>query len=168
VGYDNRLGAGRLRARMLNPAGLDQPAGVLAGSVCVGDGEAVAVPVKPHPTTGLATALDAGVDFLKVVTWTYSKAHDDGGVVPDVELQVIEGTLQNGQTMWQEVPPRAEDLSADNKKRVMIVDTIANRYFKLRLTGTNVGAATGADKWPTCSAGRVRVWYAWMYEDEAR
>jgi hypothetical protein len=167
VGYDAVWGAGSLKVRMFNAIGLDGPAGYRAGSVCVGDGESVTVHIDPSGSGG-PEALPTAVDLLKLVTWTYSKGHDNagsgsvGGIVPDVRL-----TLHRlvSPTLWVS---DAADTSADNKKRIVKLGGVGGEAWRFSLTGVNVGANTGDDKWPTCAAGRVRVWYAWLYEDDAR
>lgn len=74
---------------------------------------------------GAAEALPAGVDIIKAVTWTCSKAHDNagcgvsGGVVPDVDLALHEGTAFGGAWSWATA---VEGNSADPEKPDVLAD----------------------------------------------
>lgn len=75
VGFDGLWGAGRLRLRRWNGAGLDGPARWMRGSTCVDDGEFVVIPVTN-------TATNSDVDIAKAVAYTYDSRHDSTTTPP--------------------------------------------------------------------------------------
>ena len=168
IGYDPRWGAGALRMRMLEADGLDWPWGWDVGSVCVGTGDVVTVPIAEQP-------LSADVDVLKAVTWTYRQGHAYDGIVPNVDLHLVRGEPNPVGIGWplyplsfvadiaQDVVPPSPDVERDNKRRVG-VSNAGGFAWRLRIVGERMGSGT----WGNCGAGKKRVWYAWMYEDSDR
>jgi hypothetical protein len=156
-------GAGTPRLRTLDGAGLDDPAGWGAGSVCVPHGGTVSLPVNPDPVTGANEPLPPQVDVVRVVTWLFDDQHDQTGQLDDVDLWLEREDTAGRWVTATDLGRRAEDLGADNKRRVVHRDVWPERY-RLRLRGRAVAG------WPFdgCGWNEARVYYAWLYEDTAR
>jgi hypothetical protein len=159
-GFDGLLGAGRMRLRAFDNAGLDNPWGYRTGSGCLGQ-------LASHTLSINGGApLPAGVDYIKATTWWYDRDHDDvqglghkGNDQYRLELE----RWDSSSSSWDVV---ATDDSADNKQRVFFTGdglSSGGDIFQLRITGMVVDSGLEG-----CGTNANRVYYALMYEDNAR
>jgi len=134
--------------RAFDATGLDNPAGWSSGSVCVADGQSVYI------TVNNGSIIANAADYIKATTWWYDKNHDVGLDHAKVDLG-----LEYWNGMWMGIQTGATN---DNKQRVLH-DAPAGSSWRLRITGRSI--ATDIEG---CGSNAVRVYYAWMYEDNAR
>jgi hypothetical protein len=155
AGYSGRLGAGILRLRSFDSAGLDAPAQWKTGSTCVGDSLAVNVDLNG------GNVLPAGVDYIKATTWWYDHGHDNSpGAGHDkytLQLQRLNGSI------WTNY---RTDASEDNKQRVFY-DSVASPpgsgEWRLRITGADVSSDGEG-----CGTNSNRVHWAVLFEENDR
>lgn len=148
AGFDGVYGAGRLKARLFDAETMDGPWAWSIGSTCISQGEVHTLRIhdgKPLPTD---------VDHFRAVVFYYDARHDDPERSElddiDLELRNVGGTLRVG------------DYGADNKARV--VDAApGGQALELRLVGAQVTSDL-----TECGPDAMRVYYAWMFEDEDR
>ena len=145
-GFDNLYGAGRLRARMPNAAGLDHPEQWGWGMVCVDDNEVLEIPIK----NGNTISTDALI--FKAVIWWYDYRHDTTGELDDIDL-VLRTT--SGQYLVQSA-------TYDNKERV-VDNRIGGKAVKLQIIGDDVTADNAL-----CGTNSMLVFYAFYFEDTDR
>lgn len=147
AGYDPLWGAGKLRLRALDAAGLDDPYGADWGSVCVDQGDNVVIAELDDMPTG--------VDVLKVVLWWYDDRHDTtlGSSHDKVDLYLWDNPFL----------PFATDESNDNKKRLFWSGMTGGEDYVITAVGRSVTSDTSG-----CGTNSMRVYYAWFYESSAR
>lgn len=152
LGYDSWSGAGRLRLRMWNKAGLDAPAYVRTGYTCVPHHTAVTIPV--HGSKLLST----DVDYIKVTTYLYDFTHDlsEDTAVNSHDILLYEDDGSG----WSLVA--ADTVGQDNKRRIFYEPTEPARY-KVEIRGINVFEENAG-----CGSSSTRVHYALSYEDNDR
>jgi hypothetical protein len=157
-GYDNLWGAGKLRLREFDNAGLDAPWGWGDGSVCVSDGAYTFVTIS-------SSTLSSDVDVMRVVAWWYDRRHDDSSTtaIDRVSMQV-----RNYDSWMVPLLPwsgavEADDSGTDNKLRVHIDNPTSSKYYRIRFSGDDV-TSDGEG----CGTDSMRVYYAWFYEDSDR
>lgn len=148
TGFDNLWGAGRMKMRMANAAGLDAPAVWKTGSTCVGTGGTFTVPINS------GVALPNAVNDIKAAIFWYDRRHELGTVIDDIDLE-----LHN---VGGSTPLRSSASSWDNKERVYH-NAIGGQAVELRIKGYDV--TTGGEG---CGTNRMLVYYAYFYEDDAR
>ena len=148
TGFDNLWGAGRMKMRMANAAGLDAPAIWKTGSTCVGTGGTFTVPINS------GVALPNAVNDLKAAIFWYDRRHGLGTVIDDIDLE-----LHN---VGGSTPLRSSASSWDNKERVYH-NAIGGQAVELRIKGHDV--TTDGEG---CGTNQMLVWYAYFYEDDAR
>lgn len=151
---DHLWGAGRLRMRMYNGAGMDAPWWYFNGVTCISDGE-----IYDFPIAG-GGHLSQDVDSIKAAAYWYDTRHDGSlgsgaGSVADVDLHIV--NVPTGQ------PVVTDSDSYDNKARVYYEDA-GGLQLNLRLIGYNVG---GHDD-PLCGQDAIRVYFATFVEDADR
>lgn len=145
-GYDNLYGAGALRARRYDSAGMDAPWRYSNGWVCISDKESYVIGIND----GLALSSD--VDTFKAVLWWYDSRHESNGSVDDIDLRL---QTTAGTTLRSSV-------SVDNKERVFY-QGIGGNAIQLQIYGFSVTADdTG------CGTNSMKVYYAYYYEDSDR
>ena len=129
--FDNITGAGRLRLRMFDLAGLDDPNGWSAGSECISHNE-----VYTDIELNDGNALSADVDYIKAVIWWYDHDHDDGcaGTNPVCNDNIHLRLQNNTGGVWQTV---SDGLTLDNRQRVYDGNPGASVY-RLRINGYDV------------------------------
>lgn len=147
-GFDSVYGAGRLKARLFDSASMDGPWAWSIASTCISQGEVHTVQIHG------GQPLPADVDHFRAVLFYYDARHDDPQHSQlddiDLELRTVDGTLRVG------------DYSVDNKARV--VDPAPGGHaLELRLVGSDVTSDL-----TECGPNAMRVYYAWMFEDEDR
>lgn len=147
AGYNNLWGAGRLKMRKGDPAGMDSPYLWKVGQVCVEDGEEVVIPINS------GTTLPNDVDDLKAVIYWYDPQHAQGIQIDDIDL-LLERT--NGFVVRQSVT------YDDNKERVHISGAGGHAY-QLRIVGSFV-----TFDGPACGQDGMTVYYSFFYEDDDR
>ncbi len=148
--FDNRYGAGRLRARKFDKKGMDKPWGFKFGHRCVGRNEEVTIKIKN------GKRLPNSVDVFKAVIWWYDQRHEVNGKLDDTDLYLEE--KQGGQ--WKTV--RSSISYTDNKERVFETG-VGGKRLRLQIDGYKVTAdATG------CGTNKMKVYYGYFYEDSAR
>ena len=151
---DHLWGAGRLRMRLFNSAGMDAPWWYFNGFSCISDGEIWDYPISDGET------LSNDIDSVKAAAYWYDTRHDGSsgsgaGSVADVDLRIV--NISTG-------APVVSDLdSYDNKARVYYQDA-GGLKLSIRLTGYNV---QGHDD-PLCGEDAIRVFVAAFVEDADR
>ncbi|WP_437338349.1 S8 family serine peptidase [Sorangium sp. So ce394] len=146
-GYDHLWGAGRLKMRRLDAAGMDSPYGWQAGRVCIDDGEVYTLPINS------GNVLSDRVDDLKAVVYWYDRRHETGGAIDDIDLRLLT-------TAGTPVQESLDDY--DNKERVY-ASGVGGKALKLEIIGTRV---TSDDE--GCGANSMRVYLGYIYEDRNR
>lgn len=154
--FDPVTGAGKLRLRMFDTNGLDDPKGWSAGSECIQHGASYPVEINGGST------LHADVDYIKAVIWWYDRGHEVG-CTPDNTVchDKFDLSLQSlvGLSTWT---TQRSSNTADNRQRVYLSGVGGDEY-RLRITGDNV-TSDGEG----CGSNANRVYYAWMYEENDR
>ena len=151
-GYNFYWGAGRTRVRRFDDVGMDAPWGRLSGYVCVGDSDEVIVEVKN------GQLLSEAVDRLKASIWWFTDSYSNP-VPNDIDLYLQRST--NG-TTWTTI---RSDTGSDLKKRVYYTP-MGGYYARLKIVGTQVNGSHNDNG--ACSSGQARVYFIWIYEDDAR
>jgi len=153
-GFDGLTGAGALRMKRFDAAGLDGPATWGTGSVCVDHG----VDVFLNFNGGNAFSTDA--DYIKVVTSLYDEEHDDLG---GDNFDWVDLSLQyNYQNAWVTA---ASDFRIDEKRMVFYsgAQMSAGRAWRIKLSGLNV-SSDGT----SCGNNSQRVYYSAIVEENDR
>jgi hypothetical protein len=153
--FSNLWGAGRMRMRKLDPAGMDSPYGFGLGSVCVNDGQHVFLPLLQ----GLPF-LDS-IDVIKVALYWFDRrvenAPPSGVDKPDdIDLRVERSTLSG----WTTLGYSAD--AYDYKERVRVTPASGWRH-RVKISGYNVTSDDAG-----CGTNSMKVYYAYFYEDSAR
>jgi hypothetical protein len=146
--FSRLWGAGRLKMRKGDDAGMDSPTLWRFGSTCVGDGQEVPIPING------GAVLQDDVDDLKAVIYWYDPQHEVGIQIDDIDLY-LEDT--SGAVL------RSSDTVLDNKERVYRSDAGGTAY-QLRL----VGADVTYDGFAPCGANSMLVYWSYFYEDDDR
>ncbi len=141
-------GAGRLKMRKGDPAGMDAPYLWRFGSTCVGDGQEKIISVNGGAT------LPNDVDDIKAVAYWYDPQHEVGITIDDIDL-FLENT--SGTVL------RSSNGSYDNKERVFRSGAGGTAY-QLRLVGADVTYDNSA----SCGENSMLVYYSFFYEDDDR
>nr|VFK64459.1 MAG: hypothetical protein BECKTUN1418D_GA0071000_12642 [Candidatus Kentron sp. TUN] len=142
--FDNRYGAGALRARKLDTFGLDAPYGWSTGYTCIDDGEVHTI------TINNGNAISSDVEAFKAVIWWYDARHGDDGTLDDIDLFLKEGSTT-----------LLSSTSYDNKERVFY--DVGGKAVKLEIEGYDVTADDAG-----CGTDSMRVYYTYLYEDSDR
>lgn len=151
VGYDGLWGAGRLRMRSFDGAGLDGPARWTSATHCVADGQTRVIPVTSSPVS-------SDVDVIKVVAFTYDSRHGDNPFLPSDQVTLKLGHLQ-ADGSYEVV---AEDASSDNKKRLFVRDPAPGHYAVI-IEGADVTSDLEG-----CGTDSQRVFWSYLHEDSDR
>lgn len=146
AGFDNLYGAGRLRARRFDAAGMDAPWGFANGSVCIDDGEVYTIDINK------GAALSTDVDSFQAVLWWYDSRHESDGTLDDIDLRLKTAA---GTSLRSSV-------SLDNKERVYH-DGVGGQAVKLEIVGYRATADNMG-----CGTNSMKVYYAYFYEDSDR
>jgi hypothetical protein len=145
--FDGVWGAGKLRLRKLNNAGLDGPAWWRCGEICVDDGTNVFLNLPP---------LSGDEDVIKAVIWWYDRRHEWGMPgVDDIDLTL---QLQSGSN-WFDV---LVSESSDNRERIHYTAPGAGTY-RLKIRGESVTTS-----FEGCWLNSMRVYYSYLIEDSDR
>jgi hypothetical protein len=158
-GYSPSWGGGRAKMRRIDDTGMDAPWGRANNYVCVGQSENVIIDVKN------GQRLSEASDSFKAVLWWYTASFTEP-VPNDIDLQL---QWSNDGIVWSTI---RSDTGSDLKKMVYY-NGVGNHYLRLKVTGTQVNDqhGDGGDclAWsPSFPNGKARVYYMWMYEDDAR
>jgi hypothetical protein len=104
-------------------------------------------------------ALDAVVDIVRVVAWWYQENHDDGTeAVNDIDLR-----LQRKQTTFPYAWTTIRSSTANDHKQQVTYFNPSPWEMRFQLVGNTV--ATDDEG---CGTNGVRVYYAALWEDNAR
>lgn len=147
--FDHRFGAGKLRMRMLNSAGMDAPYYIYNGWTCVDDGEIYIVPMNEGQT------LSADVDSAKAVIWWYDRRMQNASsqAIDNIDLRLSTTT---GMTLQSSTDPY------DNKERVYYRD-VGGHAIQLEIIGQSVTADNAG-----CGSNSMKVYFAILVEDDDR
>lgn len=148
--FDHLWGAGRMKMRKYDAAGMDTPWGFGTGFVCIDHDETYVF------TLNDGNALSSDVDYLKVSIWWYDRRHEVNGTVDDIDLYVREIGSQPGFDLG-----RSNDLY-DNKERVFTYD-VGGKAVQIDVIGSDV--TTDAEG---CGTNSMKVFYSYFYEDGDR
>lgn len=144
--FDSRYGAGRMRMRMFNHAGMDGPWFFSVGSTCIDHDEEYLVDIGPGPVS-------SDVDVAKAVIWWYDRRHETGADIDDIDLELLaNGGILRSSINWN-----------DNKERVFANSGVGGNRIQLRLRGYNV-TSDGEG----CGSNSMRVYWAAFVEDSDR
>lgn len=152
TGFDSITGAGKIRLRTWDPAGLDDPSGWSSGTVCVPNGQSV------NYTIHSGSAIPSHVDYLKVVAWWYDHDHDDGNPHDKIDLRIQKQVISG---VWT-TPSHWKSETDDNKQRVYATD-VTGEVVRFQLSGRSV---SGSDE--GCGTDANKVYWALLWEDNAR
>ena len=160
-GFNRRWGAGRLKMRKLDAAGLDTPYQWKRVTFCVGHGESVYYDLTPS----LATNTD--YDIIKGVIFWYDNRLEDGVAINNLNLTLQRSS--NG-TTWTDY--RSGTSRTDNKERVFASDAadgeIGGYYWRWKVRGVNVNESQAGDPSGCTSSGEQRTHLVWLAEDSDR
>lgn len=146
---DGLWGMGKLRMRLFNGVGMDNPYGYGVGTLCVPD--------HTWAIHDLGTvSLPSGVDVVRVVSWWYDSRHDSG--TPSDVIQMRVGYESGGSTTW--IATRS---GPDNRHRVQLNSPTTGLQYRMGFYGSDVTADAEG-----CGNNSMRIYYAWFYEDSAR
>jgi hypothetical protein len=151
TGFDSLWGAGRLRMRMWNKAGLDRPARWQTGRLCVADGQNQFIDMTPNGP------LHPDVNIIKITAWWYDHRHDEG-----IPHDKIKTTLEYRKNEVENFKAYRSTNTDDNKQRVY-VSGAGEWLLRLKFSGTDV---TSDDE--GCGENATRVYYAFLWEDSSR
>jgi hypothetical protein len=149
---DNLWGAGRLRARLWNSAGLDAPWSFKAASTCVGQNETVIIPIAGTP--------NADINSIKAAIYWYDVRHETGTTPDKLNLSMggVDGSLYRvsnaATTNYEFVTARSGYGGTDN---------IGAAQSEIRITGVQVTSDVAG-----CGTNRMLVHYAIVAEDSDR
>ena len=132
--------------RRYDSKGMDGPWAFKNGVTCVGNGESVEIPINN------GTVLPSDVDDVKAVIWWYDKRHESSNSLDDIDLELWSGSNR--------VAFSNDDY--DNKERVYNA-FMGGTVAKLEIVGQNVTSDVAG-----CGANKMKVWWAWFYEDDDR
>lgn len=147
-GFDSLFGAGRLRMRIFNSAGMDSPWGWGTGTLSVGVGMHTVL-------LNEGAALPTGVDRLRVVMWWPEPGLDDPSTMGADITMYIQNICGTSIVV--------SDYSYDTRKRVTMETGAGGRCWALVFDGWIVPA----NPWEGNSQTRT-VYYAYYWEDTAR
>ncbi len=152
TGFDNVWGAGRLKMRKFDDAGMDDPWGYATVTTCIGDGNNYYVP----DANGML--IPASVDAFKAVLFYYDWRHEQGTSIDRVNL-----TLQkkNPDGTWSDLITDTGDY--DEKKRIFYNHFYNDTYYRIRIQGESVTC-----DYCLCGTNSMRAVLAYFYEDSAR
>jgi hypothetical protein len=152
AGFSNLWGAGRMKLRKFDDAGMDWPWAYGEMTTCIDQGENYYYP----SSNGML--ISSNVNAFKAVLNYYDWRHEEGTSIDRVSL-----TLQRKNTdgTWSDLNTDAG--SYEEKKRVFYSTFYNNTYYRIRIQGQNVTWDSGY-----CGTDSMRVHLAYFYEDSAR
>jgi hypothetical protein len=155
---NNLYGAGRLRVRLFEDAGLDNPWGWKAGWTCVTDGHETEIPIDGTPI--------ADIDVLKVAIYFYDPQHETGGGVDSINTYIERsdtGVALRGANM---IGNEYQFLTM--RQNYGGPDVIQNIPLRLVLNGIGITADNVSSRGVGCGTNQMLVWYAYYFEDSDR
>ncbi|MEZ4458717.1 MAG: S8 family serine peptidase [bacterium] len=81
--FSNQWGAGRMKMRLWNTEGIDNPAIYATGSVCVGHNQVVTIPLNS------GNAFSSDIDYIKAVAYWHDTRHDMSAKAPVDTITMI-------------------------------------------------------------------------------
>jgi len=141
-------GAGRLRMRALNTAGLDSPHYFYSGTTCVDHGETYVI----HLLGGATISSD--IESLNAVVWWYDRRLEYSNTIDNINLYLRDAT--SGSVVVASVD------QWDNKERVHL-NNAGGRKLDLEISGVSVTSDNEG-----CGSNSMRVHYAVLFEDDDR
>ena len=156
VGFDRRVGAGRLGLRRFDRAGLDAPWGYQIAETCVSPAE---VQYFPHED---GVVLQPGVEVIKAALFWYDPGIDDAGRFNDLDLAIERARDEPG--LARQWSPVAASAQPSNNKERAIVRGVGGQRLRVAVRGTHV--RTRATD-PTCGDAQ-RAYLAYFFEDSRR
>lgn len=148
IGFDERMGAGRIRARIFNYDGMAPPSAFSAGSVCVQNGT---------NTQMFMTNTSSDVDMIRAVAWWYDHGHDDGLPHAKVDLRLVRKPFGSS-SQWIQ----GSSATNDHKQRIHLDDPAPGQWY-IRLSGRDIQTDVEG-----CGLNSTRVHFAWFAESEDR
>lgn len=145
--FNRNWGAGRLRMRTINAAGMDSPWYWYGGSTCVDDNETVTININGGNT------VSSDVDTLNAVVWWYDRRLESSNNIDDIDL-----TLRTGGGSYL----TGSSDRYDNKERVYRT-FVGGQSLKLEISGYDVTSDNEG-----CGNNSMRVYYAMLLEDADR
>jgi hypothetical protein len=138
--------------RKRDNAGMDAPWGWESGWVCVGPDEIVPISIAGGST------LSSSVDVLKAAIWWYDRRHETGTPIDDIDLYL---RYTNGAELMSSAS------GTDEKERIFISNA-GGKALKLEIVGDGVTADEECwvnNQW---APNKMKVYWAYFYEDSAR
>ncbi len=156
AGYDQYHGAGRMKTRMYNGAGMDGPAAFVTGRVCVAENQRIYIPI----TWAFNQVVPGKSDILKVATYWYDPDHKNGSYRDTFYSYIL-----------TEPPGSPNQIIArdghygENKTRIAIDDlnNYSGHSMELIIDGIRVGGSN-----TRCGSNANMVYYAIYFEDTER
>jgi hypothetical protein len=145
--FDNLYGAGRLKARRFDAAGMDAPARWATGNVCVHRDEVISIPVNG------GNPLASAVDTFEVVAWWYDRRHELGVPIDNVDLEVA----------YLNLGIELGSGHAGDEKRRYFSSSVAGDTLEIRLIGDEINSDLAS-----CGLNGMLVYWAYFFEDSAR
>jgi hypothetical protein len=151
-GGDNLFGAGRIKFRMWNPAGMDAPWWFGTGHFCVKDGETVTIPIN----SGNTIPVDA--DYIKGALWFYDPDHETGSsaIADFIYLELYE---VGEPEPWG----RKASNGGPDAQRVWYRSP-GGKQLEFRVSGYDIDT----DGYDGCGTNGMRVFWSGYYEDADR
>ncbi|MBU1413970.1 S8 family serine peptidase [Myxococcota bacterium] len=153
-GFSNLWGAGRMKMRKFDAAGMDSPSLYDEMVTCVPNGQNIYYP----NSNGFYMQYGSSVNALKAVLYYYDWRHEQGTSIDRVSL-ALERKNQDGS--WTVL--NSDSGYYEEKKRVFYSSFYNNTYYRIRMQGQNVTTVSGF-----CGSNSIRVHLALFYESSAR
>lgn len=152
IKYSSLWGAGRMKMRKYNGAGMDSPYQMMSWSTCIDDGEDYILDFNG------GNIVSSDVDSVKAVAYWHDPDFSSTSVVSDIDLK-LEKKSSGGS--WTTI--RHSNSYYDEKERVFSKNYYGSSYWRLRITGWDVPVDD-----PVCGTNSIRVHIAAFYEDNDR
>jgi hypothetical protein len=125
---------------------MDGPAQWSTGTVCIGQSEAVHIPVNG------GVAIPTAVDALNVVTWYYDRRHELGTTIDWISMNVQYGSNA-----------RINLAVFEEKKRLTLGPEVRGTVVSIGIYGADVTADSEG-----CGTDKMKVYWAYFFEDSLR
>jgi hypothetical protein len=155
---DNLYGAGRLRMRLLEDIGLDNPWGWQAGWTCVEDGHETEIPIIGTPI--------GDINVLKAAIYFYDPQHETGGGVDSINMYIERADTGAALRTANMIGNEYQFLAM--REGYGGPDGLTTAPLRLVLNGIGISADNVSSHGVGCGTNEMLVWYAYYYEDSDR
>lgn len=151
--FDNLWGAGRMKMRMYNDAGMDGPWEMQSWSTCIDHGETYYLNING------ANAFNYQINDIKYVISWFDSDHENTGVVAN-DIDLVLQSQAPGSSTWSTASFSTS--STDEKERVFASTSVSGYKYRLKISGYSVSEDG------SCGTNSIRVHIAGFIEDDAR